>query len=89
MVSKYLGYTNWQQIKDLSPVIFCSCFAGFCAFLIGLILPWSDFVVAAIKFITFAITYLGVAIFIKLEAYLFTKDAVKMLAQKIRKNNTK
>ena len=85
MVSKYLGYTNWQQMKDLMPILLSSCIAFTITYIAGIILPWSNYFIAIIQFIIYTTIYLTISISFKIEAYTFSKEILNIVLSKFKK----
>ena len=85
MVSKYIGYTNWQQLKDLLPILLSSCIAFIVTYIIGNILPWSNYIICLILFIIYTTIYMTLSISFKIEAYAFTKEVLNILLSKFKK----
>ncbi len=88
MVSKYVGYTNWQQLKDIMPILLSSFTAFIVTYFIGNLLPWSDYFISFIQFIIFTTIYLAISISFKIEAYTFTKEVLSILLNKFKKGGT-
>ncbi|MBO4851519.1 MAG: lipopolysaccharide biosynthesis protein [Prevotella sp.] len=88
MVSKYIGYTNWQQLKDLMPILLSSSIAFILTYIVGFILPWSDSFIAIIQFIIYTTIYLTISILFKVEAYTFTKEILNILLNKFKRGRT-
>ena len=85
LVSKHVGYKNFQQLKDLFPIFFVSGLAlisGYCGTLpFGLGL-FADGIVKAILFI---LVYLGWSFIFKPEAYKYTLSVLALLKTKRNK----
>lgn len=82
MVSKYVGYKNYQQLMDLSPIFIVSAVAVIAGYfgssLLGLGL-YTDGLVKTMIFITF---YLGWSLLFKPEAYKYTMSVLEVLKSK-------
>lgn len=85
MVSKYIGYTGWQQFKDLLPILLVSFVAWLCAFLLGYYLNLNMYVTGGLQLLLFSAVYIGLSFFFKLEAFASTKEVSSVLLKKIRK----
>lgn len=85
MVSKYIGYTNWQQTKDLMPIVLSSFVAFTSAYFLGKLLPWTDNTIAIIQLFFYVIVYLTVSVTTKMDAYTFTKSVFQLLLNKYKK----
>lgn len=87
MVSKHVGYKNFQQLKDLAPIFIVStlavCAGYFGSFLLGLGL-YPDSIVRAVIFL---IVYGGWSLMFKPEAYKYSLSILAMLKSKRNKNN--
>lgn len=85
LVSKYIGYTNWQQFKDLLPILLVSFAAWLCAFVLGYFLDLNMYLEGGIQLVLFGLVYFGLSFLFKLEAFASTKEVVFELLKK-RKN---
>ena len=82
LVSKHIGYTGIQQLKDLLPVILVSGVSFLVAFLTGYFLHLNMYVEGAIQLVIFAAIYFSLSVSIKLEAFAFSKEVVGSLIHK-------
>lgn len=86
LVSKYVGYKNFQQLRDLAPMFVVSGIALLASlfvtkfFQFGL---YSDGIVKALLFVT---VYMGWSLLRKPEAFKYTLSVVEVLKSKHRKN---
>lgn len=85
LVSKYIGYTNWQQFKDLLPIVLVSGIAWLCAFLLGYFLDLNMYLEGGIQLVLFGLVYFGLSFLFKLEAFASTKEVVFELLKKRKK----
>lgn len=82
LVSKYVGYKNYQQLKDLSPIFIVSLIAagvvfwGTSTFNLGL------YIDGLVKAIIFLIIYLGWSLLFKPEAYKYSLSVLDILKKK-------
>lgn len=83
LVSKYIGYKWYQQIKDLSPVALTSSVAAVISYAFGSMLHLSLYSDGIVKFLIYTIIYLGWSFFFKPEAYTYTLSILPM--DKIKK----
>ena len=76
LVSKFIGYKWYQQIKDLLPVGIASIIiAAFC-YLIGYLLHLGMYADGAVKLIVYLVLYLGWSFLFKPEAYTYFLTAI-------------
>lgn len=85
LVSKYIGYTNWQQFKDLLPILLVSFAAWLCAFVLGYFLDLNMYLEGGIQLVLFGLVYFGLSFIFKLEAFSSTKEVVFELLKKRKK----
>lgn len=85
LVSKHIGYTNLQQLKDLLPVILVSAISFMGAFFIGYLLHFNMYVEGAVQLVVFLVIYLGLSVLLRIDAFLFSKEVVENFVHKIRK----
>lgn len=87
LVSKYVGYKNFQQLMDLAPIFFVSFIAAAAGYFgtmpMGLGLYAGGFVKATI----FLFIYLGWSVLFKPEAYKYTLSILDVLKSKKKKKN--
>ena len=76
LVSKHIGYTNWQQFKDLLPIVLVACAAWLCSFLLGYFLNLNMYANGVLQLLLFVLVYLGLSMTFKLEAFTSTKEVV-------------
>lgn len=82
LVSKHIGYTNWQQFKDLFPIVLVSMFACVSAFLLGYFLDLNMYFIGGLQLLLFVLVYLGLSVLFKLEAFAYTKEVIFELLKK-------
>lgn len=82
MVSKHVGYKNYQQLLDLSPIFIASGISLIFGYLFGNLLELSFYVDALVKIVIFTIVYLSWSVIFKLESYTYTLSIVKMFTSK-------
>lgn len=86
MVSKHVGYKNYQQLKDLSPIFIVSAIASFAGYFGSLYLKWSMYPDALAKTIIFMAVYLGWSFIFKPEAYKYSLSIIDVLKSKKSKS---
>jgi O-antigen/teichoic acid export membrane protein len=93
LVSKYIGYKWYQQIKDLLPVGIVSFVIAAICYLVGNLLHLGMYADGAVKLIIYLVLYFGWSIFFKPEAYTYfltvIPKKVRFWERKKRVNNTK
>ena len=87
MVSKYVGYKNYQQLIDLSPIFLASGISFVVGYLIGNWFELSFYVDAIVKVAIFTIVYMLWSLIFKPESYTYTLSIVKMFTSKKKINN--
>ena len=85
LVSKHVGYTGWEQFKDLLPILLVSFSAWLCAFLLSYYLDWNMYLMGGLQVLLFGLIYFGLSYIFKVEALYSTKDVVLGLLNKIKK----
>ena len=71
LVSKHIGYHWLQQIKDLMPVGVASLLIAAIAFGIGYVLHLNMYLDGLVKFLVYALLYVGWSLLFKPEAYCY------------------
>ena len=82
LVSKYIGYKLFKQIKDLLPVGIVSVLAAVISFGCGYLLNLGLYLDGIVKFLVFVLIYMGWSILFKPEAYSFFVSVIPI--QKIK-----
>lgn len=72
LVSKFVGYRSFQQLKDLAPMFIVSAVAAAVSYYLGALIHWSMYPIAIIQVFVFCIVYIGWSVFIKPEAFTYT-----------------
>lgn len=70
LVSKYIGYNWWQQIKDILPAMIASIAIALVSFEIGKICHFSLYEDGMIKFVVYILLYLGWSFLFRPEAFV-------------------
>ena len=86
MVSKYIGYKWWNQIKDIMPVMVVSIVAALVSYGVGLFFNFSLYVDGLIKASVYVIVYLGWSYFFKPEASIKLRMTLMPLKKKFNHN---
>ena len=87
LVSKHVGYNNYQQLKDLSPMFIVSALAVLGGYYGSLPLGLSLYADGILKAVIFVLIYLGWSIVFKPEAYTYTLSVIDMMRLKRKKKN--
>jgi O-antigen/teichoic acid export membrane protein len=82
LVSKHVGYKNFQQLKDLSPIFIVSAIAVFAGYFGSSLLGWSLYPDGIVKALIFIAVYLGWSLLFKPEAYKYTLTVLDTLKSK-------
>lgn len=76
LVSKYIGYSGWQQFKDIMPIILVTGVSFLCAFILGYFLDQNMYLIGGLQLLLFSVVYFGSSYLFKLEAFFSTKKVV-------------
>ena len=76
LVSKYIGYKWFSQLKDLMPVAIASTVAAIVCFIIGHFLGIGMYIKGAIVLIIYLVIYMGWSLIFKPEAYTYTLSII-------------
>ena len=82
LVSKHIGYKNYQQLKDLMPIIIVSGIASLTSYYGGVWMDFGFYATAIVQFILFIIVYLSWSLAFKPEAYKYTLSILDVLKSK-------
>ena len=82
LVSKHVGYKNFQQLKDLSPIFIVSAVAILAGYFGSSLLGWSLYPDGIVKALIFIAVYLGWSLLFKPEAYRYTLTVLDTLKSK-------
>ena len=92
LVSKYIGYKWYQQIKDLLPVGIVSFVIAAICYLVGNLLHLGMYADGGVKLIIYLVLYVGWSLLFKPEAYTYFLTAIpqkiKFWERKKQVNNT-
>lgn len=83
LVSKFIGYKLWRQLKDLAPIMGLAIGAFLISSLIDHFLSFNMYVKAIIELIVYAFCYLGVSVLLKLDVLTFVKDLMQPYIMKL------
>lgn len=82
LVSKYIGYRWFNQLKDISPMFIVSIIASTIAYLVGTYLNYGLFVTGVVELVTFLFIYSIWTIVFKPHAFVFIKDNFMLFINK-------
>ena len=85
LVSKYVGYKNFQQLKDLAPMFIVSLVAVVIAYFGGLLFHWGMYSTALLQVLLFGIVYMGWSLLFKPEAFTYTLSIIQVVRSRISK----
>lgn len=85
LVSKYIGYKTFTQIKDIISIILLSVFAFSGSYIISRLANFGMYGDGLLKLIVFTVIYFGCSVVFKLDAYSFIKDIILTKINKRRK----
>lgn len=83
MVSKYIGYKWWNQIKDILPVMVVSIVAAIISYGVSTLLDLSLYVDGIVKVVVYVIIYWGWTFLFKPEASEYILAILKPLKKKL------
>ena len=86
LVSKYVGYKNYQQLKDLAPIFITTAIASSVSWFVSIWLSWGLYHVALIQIVVFSVIYVGWSIIFKPEAYKYSLSILKGLTSRNKSN---
>ncbi|MBU0466031.1 MAG: polysaccharide biosynthesis C-terminal domain-containing protein, partial [Proteobacteria bacterium] len=66
---KFIGYSTWQQLRDIIPSFFVGSFIGFMVFFSGNLLKFSYFIELIIQLVIGGLLTIGIAEIFQLESY--------------------
>lgn len=87
MVSKHVGYKNYQQLKDLSPIFFVSAIAFVASYFGSSLLGLGLYPDGIVKAVIFIVVYLGWSVVFKPESYKYTMSVLDVLKSRRKKKN--
>lgn len=85
LVSKYVGYKNYHQLMDLSPIFIASAVAVIAGYYGSSLLDFGLYIGGLIKTIIFITFYLGWSLLFKPEAYKYTMSVLDVLKSRKKK----
>lgn len=84
LVSKYIGYKWYCQLKDLFPVLSVSVICAVVSYGCSHLVNWSMYPDGILKIIVFVALYVGWTFAFKPESYLNFRDILRPIAQKMK-----
>lgn len=85
LVSKYVGYKNYQQLKDLSPIFAVSAIALLAGYFGSSLLGLGLYPDGIVKALIFVVVYLGWSLLFKPESYKYSLSILDTLKRKRNK----
>ena len=85
LVSKYVGYKNYQQLKDLSPIFTVSAIALLAGYFGSSLLGLGLYPDGIVKALIFVVVYLGWSLLFKPESYKYSLSILDTLKRKRNK----
>ena len=79
LVSKYVGYKNYQQLVDLLPIFIVSALAVLLGYFISNVFEFELYSDGLVKTLAFVAIYFGWSIMFKPEAYTYTLSVLNVL----------
>lgn len=87
LVSKYIGYSWWTQIKHLTPIMLVSILALSVSYSISQIFTFSLYVDGVVRAAIYLLVYIGWSLTFKPEPFLYYKEIVSSVLNKKLKRN--
>ena len=87
LVSKYLQYSLWQQLKDLTPIVLVSGTALLLGCLVKYIGITGLYLTGIVETIVFVVVFFGLSLLFRLDAMEQTKDTILIFLKKIKPRN--
>ena len=84
LVSKHVGYKNYQQLMDLSPIFIVSAIAVIAGYFGSSLLECGIYLDGLVKLMIFTAVYLGWSLLFKPEAYKYSISIIDVLKSKKR-----
>ncbi len=85
LVSKYIGYKWYDQLRNIMPVAVTSAVCAIIAYGVGLLLNLSMYLECIIMVVSYIVVYLGWSYIFKPEAYEYFKGIIMPMITNIRK----
>ena len=82
LVSKHIGYTLFQQFKDILPITLLSISTFILVLIISNNMGCNIYIKAVITTILFIIIYIGLSVVLKIEAFSFMKESINSYLKK-------
>lgn len=89
LVSKYIRYKWTDQLLNIAPVAIASIISALAAYGVGLLLNLSMYPDGIVKFLVYAIVYLGWSFLFKPEAYEYFKGIIAPMTTKLKRKKEK
>ena len=88
LVSKYIGYKWWMQLRHITPVILVATTAMIAGYVVSRMLSLPMYPTGAVRVVVYLSVYLGWSIIFKPNVYVYFKDLLSVLIDKVikRKN---
>lgn len=87
LVSKYIGYKWWDQIKSILPILTVTILAAGLCYMLGLLLNLTVYYDAILKLLVFFTIYLGWSYVFKPESFSYLRNTIEPILSKIKKRN--
>lgn len=85
LVSKYIGYKWQKQLLDIMPVVLVSIVCAILSYVCAHFLHLSLYLDGIVKFLVYAVLYLGWSLIFKPESYTYTMTIVSPMIAKLKK----
>lgn len=89
LVSKYIGYKWWIQLKHLFPVVFASITAAICCYVICSMFSLTMYLDGILKIFIYLLVYLGWSLVFRPDAYRYFKDTIHPLFKQVKNKISK
>ena len=85
LVSKYVGYKWWMQLKHLAPIMAAAVAATLISYFTSYFISTSLYIDALIKITLYLFVYIGWSLCFKPSSFVYFTETVKSMKSKIRK----
>ena len=82
LVSKFIGYKWYQQLKHLAPIMVLAITATWITYLISKLLTTNLYIEGILNILIYLTIYVGCSVFFKLDAYVYFKEISSYVLKK-------
>lgn len=85
LVSRFIGYKWWNQLKDILPILLVSSGDAAITYFIVSLNNFSCYIDGVLKLLLYTLLYLGWSVLFKPEPYLYAKNVITPLMSKLKR----